>query len=126
VGYRAYLGLWGLWRHVTDSDEARIIASNIPGTSMPEYGFYIGVLLYAVLGSGIAFALGEQTIRGAFFAGIAAPALITNAITGRRTLEYKPARGKKHLPLFSHLTRARMVIKRLTFMLRGKVLPLNN
>src|ERR1700692_4019940 len=62
---------------------------------MPEYGFYIGVLLYAVLGSGIAFALGEQTIRGAFFAGITAPALITNAITGAQDVRIQAGSGQK-------------------------------
>jgi xanthine/uracil/vitamin C permease (AzgA family) len=61
------------------------LASNIvahPEQPLPVYGFYIGLLLYAVIGAGIAIALGEQNLRGALFAGIAAPALIASAITG--------------------------------------------
>lgn len=46
------------------------------------YGFWGGVLLYGIIGGVVAFALGEQSHRGALFAGIAAPALVSNAITG--------------------------------------------
>src|SRR5437588_3128401 len=53
-----------------------------PEQPMPLYAFYIGLALYAVIGGVMAAALEEDNLRGALFAGIAAPALISSAITG--------------------------------------------
>ncbi|MDQ0301293.1 hypothetical protein [Ancylobacter polymorphus] len=61
-----------------------------PAADLPLPGFYIAIGLYAILGGGIALALGEQNLRGALFAGIAAPALISNAITGAQDARYQP------------------------------------
>lgn len=47
-----------------------------------SWGFWVGAALYGLIGGVVALALGEQNLRGALFAGIAAPALVSNAITG--------------------------------------------
>ncbi|MCJ8141624.1 hypothetical protein MKI84_01705 [Ancylobacter sp. A5.8] len=61
-----------------------------PIAELPLLGFFVGLGLYAVLGGGLALALGEQNLRGALFAGIAAPALISNAITGAQDARMQP------------------------------------
>ena len=43
--------------------------------------FLVAGLIYAVLGAVVASAFGEQSSKGALFAGIAAPAIIANAIS---------------------------------------------
>jgi hypothetical protein len=49
------------------------------------------MLLYALIGAGMASALGDQTTKGALFAGILAPALITNAINGAQDSRPSPS-----------------------------------
>lgn len=70
---------------------------------LPAITLLLGLSLYAIIGAGIAIALGEQNMRGALFAGIAAPALITNAITGAQD---NGPQGQQSRPLVSWITPA--------------------
>lgn len=68
---------------------------------MPAITVLLGLSLYAIIGGGIAIALGEQNMRGALFAGIAAPALITNAITGAQDDGAKGQQAKVSVSLIA-------------------------
>ncbi len=70
-----------------------------PEQPMPLYAFYIGLALYALIGGVLAGALEETDLRGALFAGIAAPALISSAITGSQPAAPAPANVAEAAPL---------------------------
>lgn len=45
-------------------------------------GVYIGLILFGILGAIIAFGFGSKEVKAAIVAGIAAPAIVTNVISG--------------------------------------------
>lgn len=53
-----------------------------PVQDMPALGVYIGIGLFAILGGIVALGFGTQELRAAIVAGIAAPAIVTNVISG--------------------------------------------
>lgn len=54
----------------------------VPETPMPTSGLYFGVMLWAVVGGIVALGNHTPEVRNAIFAGIAAPAIVTNVISG--------------------------------------------
>jgi len=55
---------------------------SVPATPMPEYGLYLGLLLWAVVGGGVALTNTTYEARQAIFAGVAAPAILLNIVAG--------------------------------------------
>ncbi|WP_432283399.1 hypothetical protein SLT36_15325 [Aminobacter sp. BA135] len=55
---------------------------SVPATPMPEYGIYLGLLLWAVVGGGVALTNTSYEARQAIFAGVAAPAILLNIVAG--------------------------------------------
>lgn len=53
-----------------------------PDQDMPALGVYIGVGLFAILGAIVALGFGTREVKAAIVAGIAAPAIVTNVISG--------------------------------------------
>lgn len=53
-----------------------------PETPLPGMGLFIGLLLFAVIGGVLAYALSETNVRQALVLGIAAPGVITNIVAG--------------------------------------------
>lgn len=53
-----------------------------PATPMPEYGLYLGLLLWAIVGGGVALTNTTYEARQAIFAGVAAPAILLNIVAG--------------------------------------------
>lgn len=53
-----------------------------PASPLPELGLMIGLLLWAVVGGGVALTSTSYETRQAIFAGIAAPAMITSLVSG--------------------------------------------
>lgn len=53
-----------------------------PGTPLPEIGLLLGVVLWAIVGGGVALSNTNYETRQAIFAGIAAPAVLANLISG--------------------------------------------
>ncbi len=53
-----------------------------PAQDMPALGVYIGIALFAVLGAIVALGFGTTEVKAAIVAGIAAPAIVTNVISG--------------------------------------------
>ncbi|MDE4134490.1 hypothetical protein PXK00_15325 [Phaeobacter sp. QD34_3] len=53
-----------------------------PETSPPAVGLYFGLALFAILGGIIARGFSTPEVKAALVAGIAAPAIVTNALTG--------------------------------------------
>lgn len=62
-----------------------------PGQPLPEYGFWIGVVCFAILGAIIAAGVGSKEIKAAVFAGIAAPGIVTNVVAGHNAANPLPA-----------------------------------
>lgn len=56
--------------------------STNPQTDLPVLGVYIGLGLFALLGSIVALGFGVKEARSAIVAGIAAPAIVTNVMAG--------------------------------------------
>jgi hypothetical protein len=54
----------------------------IPDTPMPAWGLLFGVVLFALIGGGVALTNTSREVRQAIFAGIAAPAIMTSIIAG--------------------------------------------
>jgi hypothetical protein len=61
VNYR----IWRAWWCLTNPHLARLVAGEVAGDSMPEFAVYVGVGIYALLGAGIAIAIGA--CRGSEF-----------------------------------------------------------
>lgn len=55
---------------------------SVPATPMPEYGLYLGLLLWALVGGGVALTNTSFEARQAIFAGVAAPAILLNIVAG--------------------------------------------
>ena len=53
-----------------------------PAGGLPQLGTYIGLGLFALLGSFIAVGFGAKELKAAIVAGIAAPGLVTNIVAG--------------------------------------------
>ncbi|MGF7006698.1 hypothetical protein [Aminobacter sp. BE322] len=53
-----------------------------PATNLPEIGLYLGVLLWAIVGGGVALTNTGYEARQAIFAGVAAPAILVNIVAG--------------------------------------------
>ncbi|MEZ5779201.1 MAG: hypothetical protein R3E44_12650 [Paracoccaceae bacterium] len=53
-----------------------------PGSDLPELGLFIGLALFAVLGSVIAVGFGAKEVKAAVVAGIAAPGIVSNIAAG--------------------------------------------
>ena len=53
-----------------------------PGQPLPELGVLFGLSLFALLGAIIATGFGAKEIKAAIAAGIAAPAIVTNIVSG--------------------------------------------
>jgi hypothetical protein len=53
-----------------------------PSADLPVAGFYVGLLLFFIIGMTISFAMAEHNPKQALFVGMAAPTLITNASQG--------------------------------------------
>lgn len=53
-----------------------------PDTPVPGVGLVYGLLLFAVIGAVLAYALSETNVRQALVLGIAAPGVITNIVAG--------------------------------------------
>lgn len=53
-----------------------------PAASLPEPGFYVGLVCFFAIGAVIGFALAEHNVRRAVLVGIAAPGIITNVASG--------------------------------------------
>lgn len=53
-----------------------------PNQAMPANGFYVGVGIYFLIGSVLAYAFAERNLKQAFLVGIAAPAIIANIVAG--------------------------------------------
>ncbi|MGH0256292.1 hypothetical protein NKY39_12095 [Sinorhizobium meliloti] len=53
-----------------------------PGTPLPEVGLLLGVALWAIVGGGVALSNTSYETRQAIFAGIAAPAILANLVSG--------------------------------------------
>ena len=54
----------------------------IPDTPMPAWGLLFGVVLFALIGGGVALTNTSRQVRQAIFGGIAAPAIMTSIIAG--------------------------------------------
>ena len=54
----------------------------VPDTALPASGLYFGLLLWAIVGGGVALTNTSREVRQAIFAGIAAPAIIANLVSG--------------------------------------------
>ena len=59
-----------------------------PGTPMPELGMLLGLLLWALVGGGVALTNTVYEAKQAIFAGIAAPAILASVVAG--VAEQKP------------------------------------
>jgi hypothetical protein len=55
---------------------------SIPNTPLPEWGLLLGVLLWAVVGGGVALMNTSYEAKQALFAGVAAPAILASVISG--------------------------------------------
>jgi hypothetical protein len=53
-----------------------------PSSPMPALGFYVGLGIFFLIGSLMAYALAERNLKQALLAGIAAPAIIASTISG--------------------------------------------
>jgi len=53
-----------------------------PSAPIPARGFYLGLAIFFLIGATTAYALAERVVKEAFFAGIAAPAIIASIISG--------------------------------------------
>lgn len=53
-----------------------------PGATLPAPGFYLGIAIFVGIGATLCYALKERSLRGALFAGIAAPAIIASGVAG--------------------------------------------
>lgn len=77
------LFLWGAFGGVLPTIAKLASAyATIPATPLPELGLYFGLLLWAIVGGGVALTNTTAEVRGAIFAGIAAPAIIAGLVTG--------------------------------------------
>ena len=56
--------------------------STNPTTDMPNFGIFIGLGLFALLGGIVAVGFGASDLKGSLVSGIAAPGLITNIVAG--------------------------------------------
>lgn len=53
-----------------------------PNQPLPEYGLYIGLSLFFIIGTVLAYAFQEENLKQAFILGICAPAIITSIVSG--------------------------------------------
>lgn len=60
-----------------------------PLTPMPELGMYLGLLLFFIIGVILCLGFGISENREALLVGIAAPAIITNVISGVATQDFR-------------------------------------
>ena len=66
------------------------------GAPPPELGVLIAMLLFALLGGIVAIAVGSQEIKAAIIAGIAAPGIVTNIISGQNIANPSPMYQTQH------------------------------
>jgi hypothetical protein len=74
---------------------------NHPDTPLPTVGLFLGIGLWAIVGGVVAFLNDKPEIRQAIFAGIAAPAILTNVVSGATENQ---AMRRKTAEIFPHVT----------------------
>lgn len=71
------------------------------GADLPELGVWIGLTLFAFLGGIIALGFGATEVRAAIVAGIAAPAIVTNVISGANGAGKEDLSAMLQIPVIS-------------------------
>lgn len=65
-----------------------------PSSPMPAIGFFVGLGIFFLIGSLMAYAFAERNLKQALLAGIAAPAIIASAISGATGASGAPSQAQ--------------------------------
>ncbi|SEV96084.1 hypothetical protein SAMN04488515_0415 [Cognatiyoonia koreensis] len=80
--YRAILACGAFGGMCPSIAKLASVYSTNPDAPMPVFGAYLAMGLFAFLGGGIALGFGAREVKAAIIAGIAAPGIVTNIVSG--------------------------------------------